>query len=142
MISTREVPLAFDEAAPSYDRWSPATRATTPTSARPRRAAGGGPGGGGAAGGGSGLRLRGVHPGAAGGGGPERLRGRRHRRGRLLRDARSARTKTWPARVTFVHGLAEDLAARRAGWGLAGPVHAVFAAYLFRNLDEPGPVLA
>jgi ubiquinone/menaquinone biosynthesis C-methylase UbiE len=45
-----------------------------------------------------------------------------------------ARDKDWPAGVQFVQGLAQDLPARRAGWGLDDPVDGVFAAYLFRNL--------
>ncbi|MFD9789781.1 class I SAM-dependent methyltransferase [Streptomyces sp. NPDC059070] len=48
-----------------------------------------------------------------------------------------AAAKPWPGHVTFVHAPAEELA--RAG--VRGPFDAVFAAYLFRNLADPGPVL-
>ncbi|MEU4660046.1 methyltransferase domain-containing protein [Streptomyces sp. NPDC023723] len=48
-----------------------------------------------------------------------------------------ARAKTWPSRVRFAHAPVEDL----AGAGVRGPFDAVFAAYLFRNLSDPDPVL-
>lgn len=47
-----------------------------------------------------------------------------------------ADAKEWPADVHFVHGRAEDLAAQRETWGLAEPLDGVFAAYLFRNLTD------
>lgn len=53
-----------------------------------------------------------------------------------------ARGKTWGPGVEFHHGLAEDLAGSRGDWGLADPVDAVFAAYLFRNVSERDKVLA
>lgn len=53
-----------------------------------------------------------------------------------------ARSKPWPRTTTFHHGLAEDLAGSRGDWGLADPVDAVFAAYLFRNVSERDKVLA
>ncbi|MER5766300.1 methyltransferase domain-containing protein [Streptomyces sp. NPDC001985] len=55
-------------------------------------------------------------------------------RGMLERAA----AKRWPPGVTFVHAPAERLA--RAG--VDGPFDAVFAAYLFRNLEDPDTVLA
>lgn len=48
-----------------------------------------------------------------------------------------ARTKRWPASVTFVHSRAEDL----ADAGVAGPFDGILAAYLVRNLGDPDPVL-
>jgi len=45
--------------------------------------------------------------------------------------------KAWPPGVEFVHSPAERL----AGAGVAGPFDAVFAAYLVRNLTDPGHVL-
>ncbi|MDT0309245.1 class I SAM-dependent methyltransferase [Streptomyces sp. DSM 44917] len=50
---------------------------------------------------------------------------------------RRAEAKRWPARVSFVHAPAEDLA--RAG--VHGPFDAVFAAYLLRNVTDPDGVL-
>jgi ubiquinone/menaquinone biosynthesis C-methylase UbiE len=50
---------------------------------------------------------------------------------------RRAAAKPWPARVSFVHARAEDLSTA----GVRGPFDAVFAAYLFRNLADPDPVL-
>ncbi|MFI9610641.1 class I SAM-dependent methyltransferase [Streptomyces sp. NPDC052023] len=49
-----------------------------------------------------------------------------------------ARTKRWPARVSFVHASAEEPATA----GVTGPFDAVFAAYLFRNVADPDRVLA
>ncbi|MFD5553412.1 class I SAM-dependent methyltransferase [Streptomyces sp. NPDC127068] len=48
-----------------------------------------------------------------------------------------ARAKSWPSNVRFVRAPAEALAEH----GVAGPFDAVFAAYLFRNLSDPDPVL-
>ncbi|MFJ6852619.1 class I SAM-dependent methyltransferase [Streptomyces sp. NPDC091271] len=48
-----------------------------------------------------------------------------------------ARAKRWPANVRFVHRSAEDLAVTDDD----GSYDAVFAAYLFRNVAEPGAVL-
>ena len=47
-----------------------------------------------------------------------------------------ARAKSWPAGVRFVHGRAEDLDEQRAAWGLAEPLDGLFAAYLFRNVPD------
>jgi ubiquinone/menaquinone biosynthesis C-methylase UbiE len=49
-----------------------------------------------------------------------------------------ARQADWPAQVSFVHARAEELAAA----GVHGPFDGIFAAYLVRNLPDPGPVLA
>lgn len=143
MISTREVPLAFDEAAPSYDTMvarNPGyhahlrSAADALVEAAPESAP-----------------LRVVDLGCGSGASTLALLAVAGRSGREVVvtgvDASSgmleaARSKTWPAGVRFEHGLAEDLAARRAGWGLAEPVHAVLAAYLFRNLNERDKVLA
>lgn len=48
-----------------------------------------------------------------------------------------ARAKRWPDTVTFVRARAEELGGRET----AGPFDAVFAAYLLRNVTEPGAVL-
>jgi ubiquinone/menaquinone biosynthesis C-methylase UbiE len=53
-----------------------------------------------------------------------------------------ARAKSWPTGVSFEVGMAEDLAFAREGWGLAGQVSGVFAAYLIRNVTERDRVLA
>ncbi len=49
-----------------------------------------------------------------------------------------ARQADWPARVSFVHARAEEL----ADAGVQGPFDGIFAAYLVRNLPDPDPVLA
>lgn len=49
-----------------------------------------------------------------------------------------ARQADWPARVSFVHARAEQL----ADAGVHGPFDGIFAAYLVRNLPDPDPVLA
>jgi ubiquinone/menaquinone biosynthesis C-methylase UbiE len=49
-----------------------------------------------------------------------------------------ARQADWPARVSFVHARAEELAEA----GIYGPFDGIFAAYLVRNLPDPDPVLA
>lgn len=48
-----------------------------------------------------------------------------------------ARTKTWPATVSFVQSRAEDLAQA----GVNGPFDGILSAYLVRNLPDPDPVL-
>ena len=53
-----------------------------------------------------------------------------------------ARAKPWPAGVRFEVGLAEETAWSRKLWGLDGPLHGVFAAYLFRNVTDRDEVLA
>lgn len=49
--------------------------------------------------------------------------------------------KRWPTGVTFVHGRAEDLSTAGPEWGRAPAQHGVFAAYLFRNVTERDMVL-
>jgi ubiquinone/menaquinone biosynthesis C-methylase UbiE len=49
-----------------------------------------------------------------------------------------ARAKAWDPRVRFVRTAAEGLTEA----GVEGPFDAVFAAYLFRNVADPGAVLA
>ncbi|GAA2944939.1 class I SAM-dependent DNA methyltransferase [Streptomyces enissocaesilis] len=49
-----------------------------------------------------------------------------------------ARAKPWPPGVSFVHSPVELLEEA----GVHGPFDAVFAAYLFRNVDDPDQVLA
>ena len=53
-----------------------------------------------------------------------------------------AEAKDWPPGVDFHQGLAQDLAERRADWGLEAPADGVLAAYLFRNVAERDAVLA
>lgn len=48
-----------------------------------------------------------------------------------------ARSKTWPATVSFVQSRAEDLAQA----GVSGPFDGILSAYLVRNLPDPDPVL-
>lgn len=49
---------------------------------------------------------------------------------------RRALSKPWPARVRFVHANAEDVTD-----AVDGPIDAIFAAYLFRNVTDPDAVL-
>ena len=142
MISTQEVPLAFDEAAPSYDAMvarNPGYHAHLAAAAAALLEAvpASGP-----------LRL--VDLGCGSGASTQALVTAGRRAGREVAligvDASSgmldeARDKSWPAGVRFEHGLAQDLAARRAEFGLAAPVDGVLAAYLFRNVTERDEVL-
>ena len=48
-----------------------------------------------------------------------------------------AQRKSWPDRVTFVRGNAQNLAAV----GVIGPFDGILAAYLVRNLPSPDPAL-
>ncbi|MGB5110801.1 MAG: class I SAM-dependent methyltransferase [Mycobacterium sp.] len=48
-----------------------------------------------------------------------------------------ARTKTWPATVSFIQSRAEDLTQA----GVSGPFDGILSAYLVRNLPDPDPVL-
>ena len=128
---TTDVPLAFDEAASTYDlmvRLNPGYHRHLRAAARallerlPRRP-------------GQPLRLAdlGCGSGAStvalvravtGSGQPYTLVGVDASEQMLVQ----ARAKVWPAEVGFVHGRAEDLSERRAVWGLADPVDGVFAA--------------
>ncbi|HYP44257.1 MAG TPA: class I SAM-dependent methyltransferase [Propionibacteriaceae bacterium] len=140
---TTDVPLAFDEAAATYDlmvKFNPgyhqhlrsAARALLerlPSGPRPLRLADLGCG--------SGASTRALVEAAA----------EREQlvdvvgvdaSGQMLAHAEQ---KSWPAGVHFVHGRAEDLHRSRADWGLAEPHHGVFAAYLFRNVTERDAVL-
>jgi ubiquinone/menaquinone biosynthesis C-methylase UbiE len=142
VITTQEVPLAFDEAAPSYDTMvarNPGYHAHLGAAAQAllEAAPGADP-----------LRL--VDLGCGSGASTRALLRAADRTARdaLVTgvDASSgmldeARTKSWPAGVRFEHGLAQDLGERRAAWGLAEPVHGVLAAYLFRNVTERDEVL-
>ena len=142
MITTQEVPLAFDEAAPSYDTMvalnpgyhahlaaaAEALLASVPAS-RP-------------------LRL--LDLGCGSGASTQALLGAAARVGREVLvtgvDASSgmleeARAKSWPDGVRFEHGLAQDLQAKRAQFGLQPGVDGVLAAYLFRNVSERDEVL-
>jgi ubiquinone/menaquinone biosynthesis C-methylase UbiE len=53
-----------------------------------------------------------------------------------------ARAKRWPEDVRFELGQAEESAWSRVLWGIDGPVHGVFAAYLFRNVADRETALA
>jgi ubiquinone/menaquinone biosynthesis C-methylase UbiE len=142
VITTQELPLAFDEAAPSYDTMvarNPGYHAHLGTAAEALIDAvpGADP-----------LRL--LDLGCGSGASTRALLQAADRSARDVVvtgvDASSgmldeARAKSWPAGVRFEHGLAQDLAERRAGWGLAEPVHGVLAAYLFRNVAERDEVL-
>jgi ubiquinone/menaquinone biosynthesis C-methylase UbiE len=142
VISTEEVPLAFDEAAPSYDAMvarNPGYHDHLATAARALLEAvpAGGP-----------LRL--VDLGCGSGASTQALVTAADGAGRDVEvtgvDASSgmldaAREKSWPAGVRFELALAQDLAARRAEFGLEASVDGVLAAYLFRNVRERDEVL-
>jgi ubiquinone/menaquinone biosynthesis C-methylase UbiE len=53
-----------------------------------------------------------------------------------------ARAKNWPAGVRFQLGRALEIACAQVRWGIGGPVHGVFAAYLFRNVADRDALLA
>ncbi len=52
-----------------------------------------------------------------------------------------AQSKSWPTGVTFAHGFAQQLSELRTEWGLGHQVPGVLAAYLFRNVNERDEVL-
>jgi ubiquinone/menaquinone biosynthesis C-methylase UbiE len=142
VITTQEVPLAFDEAAPSYDTMvarNPGYHAHLATAAEallelaPARHP---------------LRL--LDLGCGSGASTQALVRAAERSGRDAVvtgvDASSgmldeARAKSWPDGVRFAHGLAQDLQARREEFGLQSGVDGVLAAYLFRNVSERDDVL-
>jgi ubiquinone/menaquinone biosynthesis C-methylase UbiE len=142
MISTEEVPLAFDEAAPSYDSMvarNPgyhahlASAADALLTALP-----------------AGPTARLVDLGCGSGASTRALLTTADRTGRAVDvtgvDASrgmldEAADKTWPDGVRFEHGLAQELGARAGEWGLADGVDGVLAAYLFRNVTERDEVL-
>lgn len=143
MITTDELPLAFDEAAPSYDSMvarNPGYHAHLATAAGALLAA---------------LPLRAslslVDLGCGSGASTRALLEAAVREERLVTvtgvDASDgmlaeARSKEWPPGVVFQHGLAQELGRRRLDWGLTEPVDGVLAAYLFRNVTERDEVLA
>src|SRR3954462_1329756 len=118
MITTAELPSAFDEAAPSYDTMvarNPgyhahlASAAVALLSALPSQEA-----------------LHVVDLGCGSGASTRALLEDAERQERLLRgtgvDASGgmlaqARAKEWPPGVRFEHGLAQDLRRRRVDWG-------------------------
>jgi ubiquinone/menaquinone biosynthesis C-methylase UbiE len=143
MITTEEVPLAFDEAAPSYDSMvarNPgyhahlASAADALLEALPA---------------GSPVRL--VDLGCGSGASTRALVATADRTGRAVEvtgvDASrgmldEAADKVWPASVRFEHGLAQELGARADELGVAGGLDGVLAAYLFRNVTARDEVLA
>lgn len=143
MITTEEVPLAFDEAAPSYDTMvarNPGYHAHLASAADALLTALPSPGP---------ARL--VDLGCGSGASTRALLSTAARRGREVAvtgvDASrgmldEAEDKEWPEGVRFEHGLAQELGDRAAEWGLAGGVHGVLAAYLFRNVEARDAVLA
>jgi len=142
VITTQQVPLAFDEAAASYDTMvgrNPGYHAHLRSAADALLEAAPvvDP-----------LRL--VDLGCGSGASTKALLQAGEALGRAVAvtgvDASAgmleeARSKTWPPEVRFEHGLAQDLGRRRADWGLTEPVHGVLAAYLFRNVSERDEVL-
>ena len=143
MITTQDLPLAFDEAAPSYDSmvaWNPGYHAHLGAAAAallstlPGRQA---------------ARL--LDLGCGSGASTRALLQAAERDGRSVTvtgvDASSgmlaaAQAKDWPPGVAFRHGLAQHLGEQRAAWDLVEPVDGVLAAYLFRNVTERDEVLA
>ncbi|MFF4243211.1 class I SAM-dependent methyltransferase [Streptomyces sp. NPDC001822] len=133
LLRDRELARAFDHASHTYDRLTglnPGYRSGLLRSARRLRLQRGG----------TGLRVLDV---GCGTGASTRalLRAAPYARitavdaseGMLAR----ARSKRWPANVRFLHRSAEDLSTTDDD----GTYDAVFAAYLFRNVTDPGTVL-
>jgi len=143
VITTQEVPLAFDEAAASYDAMvarnpgyhdhlrsaADALLEAAPAAEALRLLD---------LGCGSGASTRALLDAAAPSGRQVAVTGVDASSGML----EEARGKSWPAGVRFEHGLAQELGRRRGTWGLTAPVHGVLAAYLFRNVTERDEVLA
>ena len=141
MITTQEVPLAFDEAAPSYDTMvarNPGYHAHLATAAEALLAS---------------VPANPLHVldlGCGSGASTQALVRAAEQDGRDVLvtgvDASSgmldeARAKSWPEGVRFEHGLAQDLQARREEFGLQSGLDGVLAAYLFRNVSERDEVL-
>jgi ubiquinone/menaquinone biosynthesis C-methylase UbiE len=132
-IDSRSVPRAFDEHAASYDRLVDANpgyhehlRLTVARMGLPA--------------GGRGLRLLDV--GCGTGASTAALLAVAPEAEIVAVDASAemlstARRKSWPDRVRFVHGNAQNLAAA----GVTGPFDGILAAYLVRNLPSPDPAL-
>ena len=128
-LPRRDVPAAFDVAAPAYDRLvgtSPGYHAHLRLSARRMRLPGRG----------HGLRLLDAGCGT-GASTAALLRVAPHAEiigvdaSRGMLD--EARAKQWPPSVQFVHSPIEALAEN----GVAGPFDGILAAYLLRNLSDP-----
>lgn len=142
MITTEEVPLAFDEAAPSYDSMvarNPGYHTHLASAADALLAALA-----------PGPTARLVDLGCGSGASTRALLATADRTGRVVDvtgvDASrgmldEAADKVWPTGVRFEHGLAQELGARARAWGLADGVDGVLAAYLFRNVTERDEVL-
>jgi ubiquinone/menaquinone biosynthesis C-methylase UbiE len=142
MITTDDLPLAFDEAAPSYDTMvarNPGYHAHLRSAAEALLSglAGTGPVRLVDLGCGSGASTRALLDAAERAGRPAEVTGVDASTGMLD----EANDKTWPAGVRFQHGLAQQLRDHREAWGLAEPVHGALAAYLFRNVDQRDEVL-
>lgn len=148
MITIDELPLAFDEAAPSYDTMvarNPgyhahlATAADALLTALP-----------------AGRTARLVDLGCGSGASTRALLDAATRTDRAVEvtgvDASrgmldEAADKVWPVGVRFEHGLAQELGARAGEWRLTsdrtgGGVDGVLAAYLFRNVTQRDEVLS
>lgn len=142
MITTDELPLAFDEAAPSYDTMvarNPGYHAHLAAAAdalltalpadRTARLVDLGCG--------SGASTRALLAAATRAVRAVEVTGVDASRGMLDEAA----DKVWPTGVRFEHGLAQELGARASEWALSGGVEGVLAAYLFRNVSERDEVL-
>jgi ubiquinone/menaquinone biosynthesis C-methylase UbiE len=158
MITTENLPAAFDEVAPSYDlmvahnpgyhahlraaadalvEWLP--RPEMATSMRPEPVERGqshvrlldlGCG--------SGASTRAVQQAAEAGDRRFLIVGIDASAGML----EQARAKSWPEGVRFEVGQAEEVAGCPEPWGFVDRIHGAFAAYLFRNLSDRDQVLA
>jgi len=151
MITTQDVPVTFDEAAPRYDLMvalNPGYHGHLRSAAEalvdqlPAETAPGSP-----------VRaaVRLIDLGCGSGASTKALIKAVQASGRrpevLGVDASAgmlaqARTKQWPAGTRFAHGFAQQLSDSRQAWGLTEPVSGVLAAYLFRNVDERAEVLS
>lgn len=147
MITTQEVPVTFDEAAPRYDlmvalnpgyhrHLRSASEAlverlpeTAAAAATVRLAD---------LGCGSGASTKALLRAAETTGAEPQIVGVDASAGMLAR----AKAKRWPTGVRFAHGFAQQLSRSRPEWGLESPVAGVLAAYLFRNVEERDEVLA